>query len=474
MSRLRSAEVNVGYDEASKQTDVPSWFLNNCVKTADDLAKEEPALLIRTSDAPNGAYGNLATDAVAERYEIYSVFYEFVRSALVTNALQTAAPNHKALYLRLLESQDDPLEARGFFSAVVHSLARDVEADLVTLGIDDMENLSEHYARTLKIPDWQEKDGLWPRLLLKDDNPVSTDGSGVESDKSLWIPLKLLVTAPQHRYPVEEREHPPSRVVLHIHGAYRFTLEPIGRNILRHLGRSITHELAETSVTIILTDSENSKCLQASGCDHSHHAEPKSMIAMTGFKNSSEVLWVPLINSSSLHETLEVDSRKERHRRHVDQLQKMTRRLKSVREGDDEEECTILQPYSSLGVLLQSQMGDVISETPSPYLAKCLAGVTDWSDPKDINDAILEAKGIQEALAAWAKTGNRDKYDSYEESVLNEDKWEQTLTPEARREAMRIKTDPYADKFEKKVLDLIVDTSESEHLVRRSHPMGDD
>ena len=486
MSNLENFPSPIG-DSASytKAINWPPWFLDNCVKTADDLAKADPVLLIRNSDSPNShvSPNDPITESIPRRYEIDAAFYEWVQNKLVANILQS--PYHKALYLCLPERHEDPLEARGFFSAVVQSLARDIRADLVTFDIDDMANLSEHFAHALKadiealqednriwpndIDDiatlskhytralkintksFQENNGIWPKVLMEDHNSVPSDQFVDSPNTSFWIPLKRLATVPQLKY--FDEKLPPRPVVLHIPGAYRFTYEKVGRNFLHYLALSIKDELAEAQVTIILTDSENSKFSQASD------VKPKAILDVMRFNNSDGVCEIVPIQSSSLDETLEADARKERRRRQINQLQTLARRLITLTLNvDDVEEWAVLQPYSTIALDISGQLvtvNDLIAnDTLSPYLVRCLAEVKDWSDPKDIYNAIQEAKKIQESAARGPEM--EDLAEQSHKTRPKADKEEPILTTKARKELIA-----KANSFEKKIFDLIVDTGKS-------------
>jgi hypothetical protein len=496
MSGLSGFPSPVG-DSASDTNTInwPSWFLDNCVKTADDLAKADPVLLVRNSDSSNARASpdDPITESVPGRYEIDAAFYEWIQDALVADNSQSAY--HKALYLCLPKRHEDPLEARGFFSAVVQSLSRDIRADLVTLDIDDMANLSEHYAHALKVDieatqekngilpnaiddiatlskhyaralkinteSFQGNNGIWPKALMEDHNSVPSNEFLDSPNFSFWIPLKRLAMAPKLKY--FDEKLPPRQVVLHIPGSYRFTGENIGRNFLRYLALSIKDELAEARVTIILTDSENSKCSQASDM------EPRAILDILRFNSSDDDVFVIVpMQSSSLHETLEADARKERRRRQINQLQKLARRLTtSILNVDDVKEWAVLQPYSTIAFDISSQLatvdGLITNGTPSPYLVRCLAEVKDWSDPKEIYNGIQEAIKIQESMTRELETENLAGQSH--KTRLEADKGKPILTAKARKELIA-----KANSFEKKIFDLIVDTGKSRPLGTRQTP----
>ena len=75
----------------TKAINWPSWFLDNCVKTADDLAKADPVLLIRNSDSPNAHVSpdDPITESISGRYEIDAAFYEWVLNRIPMGRLGT-------------------------------------------------------------------------------------------------------------------------------------------------------------------------------------------------------------------------------------------------------------------------------------------------------------------------------------------------------------------------------------------------
>jgi hypothetical protein len=480
----------------SKAIDWPSWFLDNCVKTADDLAKADTVLLIRNSDSPNDhvSSDHPIPESISGRYEIDAAFYEWVKDALLADNSQS--PYHKALYLCLPERHEDPIEARGFFSAVVQSLARDIKADLVVLDIDDVANLSEHYARTLKVDTegsqegngiWpndiddiatlsklyastlklntkslQANKGVWPKALTEDYNSVPSNEFIDSPNTSFWIPLKSLATAPGSRY--SGGKQLPRQVILHIPGAYHFTDGKVGRNFLRYLALSIKSELAKAHVTIILTDSENSKSSQASDMD------AKTILDITRFDLLDDVFEILPIQTTRLNEILEVDALKEKARKQIIQLQTLARKLiLSILDVEVTEEWAVLQPYSTIALDISSQLatvdGFITDDTPSPYLVRCLAEVKDWSDPKEIYNAFQEAKRIQQSMAGGPETENQSEQTHKNRPEI--DKEEYILTAKARKELMA-----RANSHEKKVYDLIVDTGKSRPCSSGSNSVG--
>ncbi|KAI3324517.1 hypothetical protein HD806DRAFT_533979 [Xylariaceae sp. AK1471] len=435
-----------------QKTDLPSWFLENCMKTIHELATAEPALLIDHVNTSSTRGECLRHQDTTGRYATDPVFYRFIKDELATSASQGPSPGHRALYLIMLERQENPLEVRGFLSAYVHSLARDAGANLVTLDISDVANLAEHYSRSLKIDNWKEKDGICPGILREQYDPNHYDKLGDNLSKSFWIPFREIITAPYYKSTLVRAAFFSKRVILHIPGAQAFTKELVGRNVLRHLARVIRDNIFDLAVTVILTDSENSQCLSKPDCGHSHHTDPLDVVELVELDEIGDVFYVFPEETTSLGEVLRSDARREQHLKLVDHLQKAIRKLRAVQCGDEEEINPLLLPYSDLGVLLYTETGGFMAEAQMIYLAQCLTAVSDWSDSKQIHRAIKESGEIQIMLESWSTEAGRTS----NENKLFEADTEQDFARKAQTQVMMKKANP-CNEFERRVLDLVVD-----------------
>ncbi|KAI1297085.1 hypothetical protein F5Y03DRAFT_284297 [Xylaria venustula] len=427
-------------------TDLPPWFLKNCVKTCEELAMSDPALHIKKAKVTscNEETSTSIFQESEDKYEIDEPFYAFARDEVASSS--PSSP--KALSFRTPARQDNPKGCRGFLVALVHALARDLEADLVTLDRADMANLAEHYARRDKKQDWAVKDGVWPDVLLGEYDADFYDEFGFDAEPldSIPIPFKTIVTAASYKTPPRLGASP-HRVVVHIPEVLSFTDTFLGRNVLRYIARSVRRQIHDSAVTIIMSDHENLPALSES--DGSNAISPEEAVELTELGDISDVIYVVPNESASLESLLDTDSRIQQHREYVDKLQKMTRRLRAVQRGYEYKiERSMLLPYSRLGAVLSSELGDSMTGKPSFYLAQCLAEVEDWSNHRTIHNAARQARQIDDVL--------RFQYLEDEEGAEGEEERGSDHNT-ARNKAMK-KANNW-DNWETQVADLIVDVA---------------
>lgn len=173
-SQSRVAEAPVE-PEKTTATQLPSWFLQNCVTKASE-PKHDAAirLVIRETSSSDGDDATTTKDATATAkdatnspkvYEIESCTYQTLLDlALPEQNSQSGGQQsswkftHNAILLRV-PGKNSKCDARhDFLKEATKRFARDKGADLVVLGIDDLRDLAEHF-------------------LLKNDSHVSEDCS---------------------------------------------------------------------------------------------------------------------------------------------------------------------------------------------------------------------------------------------------------------------------------------------------------
>ncbi|KAI1422582.1 hypothetical protein F5Y12DRAFT_799401 [Xylaria sp. FL1777] len=427
-------------------TDLPSWFLKNCAKTSEELAVSDPALHVEKAKTICSDQRSSIFQDGDGKYEIDVDFYAFARDEVAASA------SHKALFFRTPARQDNPEGSRGFLAGLVHSLARDLEADLVTLDMADMANLAEHYARREKKQDWAQKDGIWPEVLLEQYDADFYDEFEFDVDPldSIPIPFKEIITAAFYKSSTRHTSSP-HRVILHIPNTLSFTKGLLGRNILRYIARSVRRQIHDSAVTIILSGQESPPTLsEPHGSDE---PSPEEVVGLTELGDISDVIYVVPNESEALKSLMEADSRSQQLRYYVDQLQKMTRRLRTVQReyGEEQEESSMLLPYSRLGTVLSSELGDSMTGEPSFYLAQCLAEVENLSDHRAIRNAAREARQIEDVVGF-----------QYLEDSDNMEEEEQEMRQDSEHHAAKniaMKKANNWDKWEKQVADLIVDVA---------------
>ncbi|KAH7119809.1 hypothetical protein B0J11DRAFT_491800 [Dendryphion nanum] len=148
---------------------LPSWFLDNCVTTFQDL--QHKSILLRVIDPGDKVLKKSLGDKVgccADRYEIDAIIYRALRRALsplnvVEDALESDEVNtgnakstfrSELVYLRLPDHlKIDERPGSPFFSAIVETYAKEIEADVIRINSHDIRDLVAHFNKCLGSPE---------------------------------------------------------------------------------------------------------------------------------------------------------------------------------------------------------------------------------------------------------------------------------------------------------------------------------
>ncbi|KAF7929408.1 uncharacterized protein EAE98_005326 [Botrytis deweyae] len=166
------AMVNAdGVEEVISDVSMPSWFMDNCVKTAFELGQELRRIVILPPNPPNPTEKVKDTTSNGqasqeERYELdyflYDELFNLVMPKQKAEGLKSTFSSGKtpkfaldAVQL-LLPGGFHAFLGQEFFSEVAKKFASDVQADLVELNIDDFRDLAEHFG---KGKDSEHRDG---------------------------------------------------------------------------------------------------------------------------------------------------------------------------------------------------------------------------------------------------------------------------------------------------------------------------
>ena len=140
----------------------PSWFLERCVKTSRNILDGQAPLVLRNSEAYNKASDpNTQEGGYLDLSVVESVVYHSIHLAVsakrsakseASHHCSTAGDqrkerhfNRRSIYLRhsshLCQSR-----SASFFEAVVEHFAKEVSADLITLRMEDIVDLTQYFA----------------------------------------------------------------------------------------------------------------------------------------------------------------------------------------------------------------------------------------------------------------------------------------------------------------------------------------
>ena len=177
--------------------DIPTWFLTNCVKTAEELAESDAPLIIRESMPLESDAAPESDVQKADVYIVESVVYKPLLDVL-SSALPGATSHdsnrdsaktfaNDAVHLRFPERH----RAKGgiqFLTAIVNRFARDAKADLMILSIDDLYDLAEHFTGSEFRPEMEDLDiDRFMKRYRDQDDYASGDDDGTHSeDVEVW------------------------------------------------------------------------------------------------------------------------------------------------------------------------------------------------------------------------------------------------------------------------------------------------
>lgn len=145
--------IDMTPNQADMDYSVPAWFLDKCVKTVQDLTECDILLIIRENAMPGHGHNRGKTGFDAIVYEIDSAVYEPLQrlfSAETPNTVDEDVSDSKAArcflkkYVHLsLPRKSQTSGGFQFLTAAVEYFAKDVGADIITLGLDDIDVLAD-------------------------------------------------------------------------------------------------------------------------------------------------------------------------------------------------------------------------------------------------------------------------------------------------------------------------------------------
>ncbi|KAL8956458.1 MAG: hypothetical protein Q9193_006031 [Seirophora villosa] len=130
----------------------PAWFLDNCVKTVQDLAECDIPLIVRDNVTSGHGCNQEMSELDAVVYEVDSAVYEPLQRLLfpkisgrVDEHLSDLLPARRFLKNSVHLHSPDPTGGSHFLTAVVERFASDARADIITLGLDDVNDLFDRH-----------------------------------------------------------------------------------------------------------------------------------------------------------------------------------------------------------------------------------------------------------------------------------------------------------------------------------------
>ncbi|CAG8958328.1 hypothetical protein HYFRA_00000684 [Hymenoscyphus fraxineus] len=156
-------ETSKSEDAIKDVPPIPEWFLANCMKTSDELAKLEIRIVFR-----DGLLDGKATDiTTTDKYEVLSCMYQDLKDLVSSSSdadpeekdvPNSTSPPKQARFTNdgvVLRLPGDNGKAPGFMLAIIEHFAREVGANMVKLSLHDIEALgdylSEHQQKNPKV-----------------------------------------------------------------------------------------------------------------------------------------------------------------------------------------------------------------------------------------------------------------------------------------------------------------------------------
>jgi hypothetical protein len=125
-----------------------AWFLGDNVRIADDVESETPSLLFITGqkDSGNGKQPEIRGQDAKEATEISLEFYEELQNMVTSTWIRHTQGKLSTTITSILLSSSVK-NSRNILDEIVHRLAKDLGADLISLDTDDIEQLACDFAR---------------------------------------------------------------------------------------------------------------------------------------------------------------------------------------------------------------------------------------------------------------------------------------------------------------------------------------
>lgn len=130
---------------------VPQWFLANCVRTADELKNLQARIAISYDTRSKGKTG-VSSDSYMVNSSVYKEILDHLPTHFPTTEKGTGcrgratSPSQPGALVLKLPGDDNG--GQGFLTAIVEKLAQHNGADLISLDIDDLRDLAEHFCKT--------------------------------------------------------------------------------------------------------------------------------------------------------------------------------------------------------------------------------------------------------------------------------------------------------------------------------------
>lgn len=316
-------------NEASQPLGVPSWFLNGCVKTLEELKSCE--IPLRIHDSLNGKDDLAITEAEnTDHYEIHTAIYESLFHLVAPqeeseDSIQQRKFAYDAMGVRL------PHEEHGqhFLGLVMQHFAKDIGADIITLGYHDLENLAVHFATESGHTLPEGVTALGDVYFVEPEKPSKE--SPPKARKKLPFPFDTMFASISQKrglsHTTDQKQEERPIIVLLTEVQKNFYASP--RHLMTHLRDYVKNARAQgREIAVIAIDSQ---CDPVYGYPWTNYpSEDNEFLADLGSNPIKTVQVVVPMKSDAQKQLLEKDFKKTEQKRAIRELQELVRARRAV------------------------------------------------------------------------------------------------------------------------------------------------
>lgn len=456
--------------EVPRPLEVPSWFINGCIKTWEELSSCEIPLSFY--DSLTDKDDSAATEAGDKNhYEIHTAIYEPLRD-LYYPVEETGDVIWKFGYDAMGIRMPHEKHGQRFLEIVVQRFAMDTGADMITLGLHDFENLAAHFAtesghslpkdvtafRDLYFDEFEESfgesttdettqeklasDGDTSKAAEQDADKPQDPELPAEKSKKPTFPFET-VFASISKTPLTANRKQEKRPVIILLTEIQedFYSSTSSRLMLRHLRDYVRDARAQgKEIVIIAADNQPDPVY---GYDWpASPSEDAEFLSDIGFNPMKIVTLLVPKKSEAQKKLLEEDYKKTARKRKIRKLQDSIREQRPVRSFSG-----LLEPYAEWEISEGSFAAKRLEEADfRSRELQLLAGA--------LNNSNLGVNDVEKAFERL-----RVLYDWMEETKEEEEKkkckWD-NLHEGARTAIEEVEKDNYKYEYENKLLESIV------------------
>ncbi|KAF1979882.1 hypothetical protein BU23DRAFT_107907 [Bimuria novae-zelandiae CBS 107.79] len=229
----RDDTKNRDIPQMTRSIKAPAWFLENCVSTAIELKSRHIPLVVRE---PGLSEESTTSAFPGRQFQMEPAIYAALHAAIRKSGDQRELSDRKSVQFQKthvslhIPKQRSSKGAPKFFQAIVEYFARDIGAHLVSLSIDDVDDIAEYFA-LIASNSGEEVESYVKRCFAEDeltDKESTLEATQSVKKKSLKpeFPFREILEAPLRKSEDQSlSEHAASRtpVIIHFPDAHHYS-----------------------------------------------------------------------------------------------------------------------------------------------------------------------------------------------------------------------------------------------------------